>query len=77
MNDYNPIKLTPYLARSKNLIEFFGIVGYNEKILSELAPNILKDKTLLQVSLLSAVFSDNPCAIFNSSSLVNAGKLIT
>ena len=70
MNDYNPIKLTPYLARSKNLIEFFGIVGYNEKILSELAPNILKDKTLLQVSLLSAVFSDNPCAIFNPKEII-------
>ena len=70
MNDYHPIKLTPYLARSKNLIEFFGIVGYNEKILSELAPDILKKKQLLQVSLLSAVFSNNPCANFDPKEII-------
>ena len=30
------IKLNPYLVRSKNLMEFFVIIGYEEKILLEL-----------------------------------------
>ena len=34
------IKLNPYLAHSKNLINYFGIIGYNEEIIFDYTSNI-------------------------------------
>ena len=33
------IKLNPYLESSKNLIDFFVIIGYEEKLLLEYSKN--------------------------------------
>ena len=65
-----PIKLTPYLGRSKSLIEFFGIIGYDEKILSECLPNILKGEKDIQISLISNIISEYSDAIFDPKKII-------
>ena len=42
MHQEIPIKITPYLGRSKELIEFFGIIGYNEDLLFECSPDYFR-----------------------------------
>jgi hypothetical protein len=76
MNDYNLIKLTPYLARSKNFIDFFGIIGYNEKLLAELSPNILEEKKHLEVSLIGGYFPDNSIAVFDAGQIIRKVFLV-
>ena len=49
------IKLNPYLGCSKNLIEFFAIIGYEENILSE---NLSKNEKNLTLSIISMVKSN-------------------
>ena len=76
MNDYNLVKLTPYLARSKNLIDFFGIIGYSEKLLNELSPNISDNKKYLEVSLINGIFPDNSNAVFDAGQIMKKVYLI-
>ena len=42
------IKLNPYLSSSENLIDFFAVIGYEEKMLNE-CNNILGDKNNLKL----------------------------
>ena len=52
------VTLYPYLGCSKNLIEFFAIIGYEEKIIKE-NPNILENQNSLQLSVISNVLSES------------------
>ena len=47
------IKLNPYLANSKNLIDYFGIIGYDEKIIFDYTLNIKEQENNLILSVLS------------------------
>ena len=49
------LKLNPYLGCSKNLIEFFSIIGYEEKNLSE---NLPENEKNLKLSIISMVKSN-------------------
>ena len=59
MNEDASIKLHPFLGRSKNLIEFFFIIGYDEKILLENYHEIQKKEENLKLSVISSVSSDS------------------
>ena len=58
---YEDIKvgLNPYLGCSKNLIEYFAIIGYEEKFLSLCAPNTLDKENNIPLSIVSDVKSDS------------------
>ena len=51
------IRIYPFMAFSKNLIEGFYIIGYNEKVLEELSPNFSEKK--LELSLISSIIADS------------------
>ena len=53
------INLRPYLGRSKHLIDIFFILGYDEKSLLELSPNILENEKDLEITILSNIISDS------------------
>ena len=53
------VKLNPFLARSKNLIEFFVIVGYKEEELNEIGLRI-PDKKNLKLSVISIITANSP-----------------
>ena len=57
------INLRPYLGRSKNLIDIFLIVGYDEKSLLELSPNILENEKDLEFTIVSSIISDSSLKI--------------
>ena len=52
------IKLNPYLGRSKNLMEIFAIIGYEEKILQKFSPNIIENQQNFNLSIISNIISD-------------------
>ena len=55
MNDDKiKIKLNPFLGNSKNFIENFYIIGYDEKMLSKYCPNIIENKNNLKLSIVSS-----------------------
>ena len=62
-----PIKLNPYLGNSKNLMEFFVIIGYEEQILVEYAQdnNLENDNLYLEMSIISSVTSDLAYGVFD------------
>ena len=65
------IKLNPYLVRSKNLMEFFVIIGYEEKILLELGKNNnLEIEPELEISIISSVVSDLVYGVFDSDNVI-------
>ena len=65
------IKVNPYLWSSKNLIEFFGIIGYEEKILVEYAKTKnLENDLNLEISIISCVISDFPIGTFDTDKLI-------
>ena len=67
------IKLMPYLGRSKNLMEFFVIIGYEEKILLEKSKffNIEKDGVeILEISVISSVISDLAYGVFDPDKII-------
>ena len=67
------IKLMPYLGRSKNLMEFFVIIGYEEKILLEKSKffNIEKDGgEILEISVISSVISDLAYGVFDPDKII-------
>ena len=57
------INLRPYLGRSKHLIDIFFILGYDEKSLLELSPNILENEKDLEITILSNIISDSSLKI--------------
>ena len=63
------IKLNPYLGCSKNLMEIFAIIGYEEESLNELAPNIVDNKSL-NLSIISSVISDLSFNIFDPHEII-------
>ena len=63
-------KLSPYLGRSKHLIDIFLVIGYEEKSLLELSPNILENEKELQITIISNVISDSSLSIDNQK-LIN------
>ena len=67
MFDDISIKLNPYLGRSKNLMEFFVIIGYEEHILVEYAKNfnLENDNLNLEMSIISSVTSDLAYGLFD------------
>ena len=52
------IELKPYLGCSKNLIEFFALIGYDEKQLAESPPGKLDDQEDLELSVISEAKSE-------------------
>ena len=67
------IKLNPYLGRSKNLMEFFVIIGYEETILLEYAKNnnnLEDDKLNLEMSIISSVISDLAYGVFSPDNII-------
>ena len=69
MNDIQ-IKLNPYLGCSKNLMEFFVIIGYEERILNELGSEILEKQSNLELSIISNDISDLAYKIFNPEYII-------
>ena len=57
MMDDIKINLIPYLGVSKNLMEFFVVIGYDEKMIKESEP-ILENQQNLPLTIISNVTSD-------------------
>ena len=52
------INLSPYLGCSKNLIEFFAIIGYEEEAIKALGKNFMQNQDKLDLTFLSIEISD-------------------
>ena len=52
-----PVGLYPYLGCSETLIEFFAVIGYEEKDLKE-NPNFYKNQKDLKLTVISKILSD-------------------
>ncbi len=61
------INQIPYLGVSKNLMEFFVVIGYDEKMLKDSEP-ILKNQQNLPLTIISNVISD---LAYNMLSLIH------
>ena len=71
MYDDIKIKLSPYLGYSQNLMEFFVIIGYPEKILKEIEPDItLLNEDDYDLSIISIVISDLALNLFNPDRII-------
>ena len=64
------IKLNPYLGCSKNLMEFFVIIGYEERILNELGSEILEKQDILELTIISNAISDLAFKIFDPDNII-------
>ena len=64
------IRLNPYLGCSKNLMEFFVIIGYEERILNELGSEILEKQDNLELSIISNAISDLAFKIFDPDNII-------
>ena len=64
------MKLNPYLGKSKNLIEFFVIIGYEEKVLLEYEKENNLIENNLEISIISSVSSDLSYGIFNPEKVI-------
>ena len=64
------MKLNPYLGRSKNLMEFFIIVGYDEKILMEYAIDSDISEKNFELSIISSVTSDLSYGVFDPDKVI-------
>ena len=71
MFNENSIKLSPYLARSKKLIEFFVIIGYKEENIIENCPNLLNNQNNLELTIISICSTNNPIKNINFDSIIN------
>ena len=61
------IELKPYLGCSQNLIEFFALIGYDEKQLSELPTGNLDEQNNLELSVISEAKSElSNISIYNN-----------
>ena len=70
MYDDIKIKLSPYLGCSKNLMEFFVIIGYQEEILDEYSPNILQNQDKFDLEIISNVISDLDFNVFDPDLII-------
>ena len=71
MYDDIKIKLSPYLGYSKNLMEFFVVIGFPEKIIKEIEPNItLLNEEDYDLSIISIVISDLALNLFNPDRII-------
>ena len=53
------VKLYPYSGLSESLIEFFAIIGYEEKMLNEYFNDIENNKNLkIKLSIISTIISE-------------------
>ena len=59
--------LSPYLGRSKHLIDIFLVLGYEEKSLLELSPNILEKENELEITIISNIISDSSLSIIKQT----------
>ena len=59
MIDDNLIKLNPYLARAKTLIEYFFIIGYKEQSIQENFPYFQENEKNLEMSIISTIGTDS------------------
>ena len=64
------VKLTPFLGASKNLIEYFGIIGYEEKLLSDYSSNILENEQNLKLSVIYNIESNLSNNLFNINDII-------
>ena len=65
------VDLLPYLGSSKNLIEFFMVIGYDEKALSELGSDILEKQDNIQLSVISQIKSETANNIISIKFLID------
>ena len=70
MYENTSMKLNPYLGRSKNLMEFFVIVGYEEKLLLEYAEDDNINDKNLDISIISSVESDLSYCVFDPDKVI-------
>ena len=71
MYDDIKIKLSPYLGYSQNLMEFFVVIGYPEKIIKEMEPDItLLNEEDYDLSIISIVISDLALNLFNPDRII-------
>ena len=70
MYDDIKIKLSPYLGCSKNLMEFFVIIGYQEETLDEHSPNILQNQDKFDLEIISNVISDLDFNVFDPDLII-------
>ena len=52
MDENMKIKLSPFLVNSKNFIENFYIIGYDEKMLSKIGSNIIENNKNMKLSII-------------------------
>ena len=64
------IKLNPYLGCSTNLMEFFVVIGYEEKILNEIDLSDPRCEKDLKLSIISNVISDLAYNIFEPDNII-------
>ena len=58
MNKDILVKLDPFMAHSKNLMEAFLVIGYREEILLNFAPYIIENEKEIELSFISSIISD-------------------
>ena len=64
------IKLHPYLGCSKNLMEFFVVIGYEEKILNEINLEDPESEKNLKLSIISDIISDLAFNVFEPDTII-------
>ena len=64
------VKLTPFLGASKNLVEYFGIIGYDEKLLSEYSSNISETDKNLKLSVIYNIVPNSSNNLFNINDII-------
>ena len=60
---------TPYLGVSKNLMEFFAVIGYDENVIKETNP-LLENQKDIELTILSNIISDLAYNIVEPSLLI-------
>ena len=65
------IGLNPYLGCSANLIEYFAIIGYDEKLLSLMSPSIICKENKVPITIISDVKSNSFSKEIDLNMLIN------
>ena len=69
MIDDIKINQTPYLGVSKNLMEYFVVIGYDERMIKECNP-ILQNQKKMPLTIISNVISDLAYDMFEPSIII-------
>ena len=64
------VKLNPYLSNSKNLIDYFIIIGFEEKILDQYDLSNINDNDDVKLSIISTITSNSYDDIFMPNNLI-------